>query len=88
MRKIKLTKISDDKFEGNHPNGINTGFTITGIEVSPPTIGARFGVHHHKEYLGEEALLPAILTSTVLSTLDSNNEFKTLYSTYKLEYLD
>lgn len=28
IKYLKLTKISDDKFGGNHPNGVNVGSTI------------------------------------------------------------
>lgn len=37
---IKLTKLEDLKFDGNHPNGINVGNTnIQGICADEPKVG-------------------------------------------------
>ena len=44
MKKVKLIKISDDIFGGNHPNGINEGYVKHGFEIEPPTIGNRYFV--------------------------------------------
>jgi hypothetical protein len=30
-KEVILKKISDLKYEGNHPNGVNEGFTVRGI---------------------------------------------------------
>jgi hypothetical protein len=76
-KKIKLTKISDDAFEGRHPNGIYAGYIKSGYMKDLPKIGERFYV------IGS-----LFSTSIVTKELDENNIFKTTYSTYKIEYLD
>ncbi len=73
--KVKLTKISDDYFKGNHPNGIYKGYIKEGYTPKLPTIGERF-------YVG------AFSTSLVIKELNQENIFKTTYSTYKLEILE
>ncbi len=72
-KRIKLTKISDDEFNGQHPNGINEGYTKTGDMLVPPTVGERF-------WLGRFS------TSPVVKVI-SKTKFKTVYSTYQIEYL-
>lgn len=76
-RKIKLTKLSDDEFEGNHPNGIYAGYTKTGYIKDLPKVGERFYIS------GAD-----FSTSIVVKELNENNVFETLYSTYKIEYLN
>lgn len=72
-----LTKISDDKFNGNHPNGINQGLVLKGNFTKKPTKGERFYFNSEK--------ISYFSTSTVTEELNENGIFKTLYSTYKLE---
>lgn len=71
-----LTKLSDDKFEGNHPNGFNVGPTARGTVSQKPKVGI-------------SCVVGSIYTSTV-SEIVSEEEgrivFKTLNSTYELEY--
>lgn len=74
MRKVKITKLSDDFFEGNHPNHIYEGYTKIGLESNPPKVGEMYWVNEFH-------------TSLVQEILDENT-FKTLYSTYKIEYLE
>lgn len=69
----RITKLSDDAFNGNHPNGINKGYITEGKITIGPVVGERF-------YIGKFS------TSIVLEIIDENT-FKTLYSTYKLEYI-
>ena len=71
MRNIRITKLSDDKFNGVHPNGINEGFTSEGVESYPPEVG--------QNYYGG-----GLRTSVVTKIIDENT-FKTLNSTYKIE---
>lgn len=77
--KVKITKISDDKFNGKHPNNINEGFNTTGILYNYPTIDTCC-------YIG------SLRTSLVTEILESDSEksliFKTLNSTYKIEELE
>lgn len=68
-----LTKLSDDYFNGNHPNFINEGHIEKGIITSLPKVGERF-------YFGR-----MFSTSIVKEELNKEGIFKTTYSTYKLE---
>jgi hypothetical protein len=78
FKKIKLIKLSDDYFEGNHPNGIHEGYTKIGFLRKLPTIGERFHVICNEGFS----------TSVVTEELNKDNIFKTTYSTYKIEFLD
>lgn len=73
---ITLTKLSDDSFGGNHPNGINTGYQATGILVNDITVGERVVMTRFPTggYFA---------TSRVLRIVDDST-FKTEYSTYKI----
>lgn len=73
-KKVRLTKLSDDTFGGNHPNGINEGYVKEGYEFSTPKVGERY-------YIG------AFSTSPITEIIDKNN-FKSTYSTYRIEYID
>ncbi len=74
MSRVRLTKLSDDRFSGSHPNGIIQGYTKEGVLHSSPEVGSAV-------YVG------GMHTSTVTEIVDTNT-FKTLNSTYKIEYLD
>ncbi len=73
MKNVILTKLSDDRFNGSHPNGINEGYIKKGIEIEIPTIGDNYWVGGNWR------------TSPVTEIIDENT-FKTLNSTYKIEY--
>lgn len=78
MKKVKLTKLTDDFFKqiGElHPNGINEGYVRTGVEIEPPTIGERYYVGHD------------FSTSPVVK-INDDGTIKTTYSTYSITYLD
>lgn len=75
--KVRITKITDDAFNGEHPQGINVGYVQEGVAYSLPTKGNRYCV-------GDNWWS----TSMVTEELNSDNIFKTLYSTYKLEILE
>lgn len=81
MVKIKLTKLTDDVFEGNHPNGINEGYTKKGYMIEKPKVGYPFTVYAGKLY-------PCFWTSTVKKKMNKEGIFKTTYSTYKIEIID
>lgn len=74
MKRFRLTKLTDDKFEGKHPNGFYEGYVEEGYIMGYPVVGQGF-------YIG------SLQTSTVTEVIDSNT-FKTLNSTYKLEELE
>jgi hypothetical protein len=69
-----LIKISDDMFEGRHPNGINEGFKQIGGYIAGPIVGERYRFNN-------------LTTSTVTEITEDNDEsvdFKTNNSTYKI----
>ena len=69
---VQITKISDDKFNGIHPNGIDKGYVTSGklLESITVGLGTFIGRYFH--------------TSSVVKIIDKNH-FKTLNSTYKIE---
>ena len=73
LKKVSIIKLSDDKFNNNHPNGINTGYKKSGVELVPPTIGEAYWVGNNWR------------TSTVIEIINKRI-FKTLNSTYKITY--
>jgi len=78
--KVQLTKISDDKFEGNHPKGIYKGYNVTGDVKSEPVVGQSFIVRG-------QTVENWLITSEVTEVFPETNTFKTLNSTYKWEVL-
>ena len=85
--KVRLTKISDDKFS-DHGNGLIVGQQIEGSMIEKPTIGKRFELVKKKIYLDNEEVLPVFSTSVVQTEINNNGLFKTEFSTYKLEPLE
>jgi hypothetical protein len=78
--KVKVTKITDDTFNGEHPNGINEGYSIIGFYEKEPTVGERFLVKGKRMW-------DFLETSLVTEPLNEEGVFKTTYSTYKIEHL-
>lgn len=76
-RTVWIIKVSDDKFEGKHPNGINEHYTAKGVMVDPPTVGKPFYVDRPSGYFRTSPVTEIINPIT----------FRTLNSTYKLEYI-
>lgn len=68
----KVTKITDDVFNGHHPNNINEGYTTIGEIFSMPEEGSRF-------------VCGNLMTSTVTKAINDQGFFQTRNSTYKLE---
>ena len=71
----KLTKLSDDKFKGNHPNGIDAGRTEEGMIVMEPIVGFPCWV----------GTLRTSTVTEIVAENDTSIQFKTLNSTYLLE---
>ena len=67
---VTFVKISDDRFNGNHPNDINEGYTHSGIMF-------------HDIIIGHRADISGLSTSDVKEIL-SEDTFKTRNSTYKI----
>ena len=74
---VVLIKISDDKFNGNHPNGIIEGYTRVGKLINDVIIGDQVLVVNNTRYLR---------TSEVTEIIDDIT-FKTENSTYKIEVI-
>ena len=75
--RVVLTKISDDKFNGNHPNGIIEGYTRVGKLINDVVIGDQILVVNNTRCL---------CTSEVTEIIDDIT-FKTENSTYKIEVI-
>lgn len=73
---VKIEKITDEKFGGFHPNGIDVGYYEFGILDDDIKVGERCLVRDHFRYLN---------TSTVTEIL-SEDTFRTRNSIYKLSY--
>lgn len=76
MKKGTIKKLSDDKFEGKHPNGIFEGYTKTGLILETPKIGESF-------YIGS---LGTSVVTEIVKEEGNKVTFKTLNSTYELTY--
>ena len=79
--KYRLTKLSDDKFNGNHPNFILGGMYWIGYINSKPKKGERFHFGTGKDHPREH------LWTSIVTELLKDGIFKTINSTYKLEKL-
>lgn len=71
---VKIEKITDEQFEGSHPNGINVGYYKVGTLNENVTVGERCIVQDSIRFLQ---------TSTVIEIL-SDDTFRTNNSIYKL----
>ena len=71
----KITKVKDDAFNGNHPNGINTGYTKEINEVPRCPVA------------GECYYFGSLRTSIVESFKETEKgyEIKTMNSVYEVE---
>lgn len=81
--KYKLVKISDDRFEGKHPNNINEGYIVIGILASPLIIGECLHMYHSVSKIFHTSTVTGILKNT-----ESEKIFETLNSTYKLTLIE
>lgn len=73
-KKGKVEKLSDDKYNGMHPNGIDEGYTQKGFFYNEPIEGECF-------YIGSLKTSPV---TEVISKTEHEIKFKTLNSTYLL----
>ena len=74
-RLIEITKLSDDVFDGEHPNGIQAGYVKRGVVYEDPEPGSSF------------ILVNGFYTSNVKSWDPETGILKTKNSTYKIEVL-
>lgn len=73
--KVTLTKVSDDVFDGKHPNNIQEGYEVTGYLWG-------------KLQEGASCIVSGFITSPVTEIVSEENGvivFKTKNSTYKLK---
>lgn len=75
---VKVVKLTDDRFDGKHPNGIGVGFEIKGQLVTNIEVGSPLFINHctHSQY-------EWFHTSVITEIIDENT-FKTLNSTYSV----
>lgn len=78
LKLIILDKLSDDAFNGNHPNNIQQGYTKRGLMLVPPIVGQRFWLDNFS----------TSVVTKILKTTNKSIKFKTLYSTYKITYVN
>jgi hypothetical protein len=83
--KVSLIKLTDDRFNGNHPNRINAGFTFVGYTYNLPSVSSSFIMSEMP--LKMDGYANAFATSRVIE-IGSDGVFKTLNSTYKYEIID
>lgn len=80
----ELTKISDNRFNGHHPNGIHEGIVYKGKVKELPTVGKSFNIQYkHKTGIGFGVFYTSEVTKVI-----SDGTFETLNSTYKLRKID
>lgn len=79
---VNLTKLSDDVFGGNHPNGINEGHVLSGIVLKKPMIGEQFYLY------GTKLSGPKAWTSKVVEINEEENLIKTKNSTYRVDVVE
>lgn len=77
--KVRLTKLKDLAFEGEHPRGINEGSVREGLMVKLPIVGEPVWLF--------SGFHPIFHTSTVVHVY-ADQTFKTFNSLYKYEILD
>jgi len=73
---VRITKIEDLVFNGNHPNGIDVDFEVKGYIKSLPEVGREMTCY---------TLRGGLVTTQVVAT--TRDTFTTLNSIYKLEIL-
>lgn len=72
----KITKLKNDKFFGEHPNGVDEGFTIEAdVQMVKPIVGLRY-------HFGR---LTTWYVTKILEFSETHCVFKTKNSTYKIE---
>ena len=77
-----LLKISDDRFNNNHPNGFNTGYSIAGFYQKKPLKNSIFEIENDNEWFK---------TTLITEIIEENNDqikFKSMNSTFLLKLIN
>lgn len=82
-KQVTLIKLSDDAFEGKHPNDIYAGNTYTGTTSEEVKIDQSVFINQNNEKLFYTSTVKKIVNET-----DNEIVFKTLNSTYKLSFVN
>lgn len=70
---MRVEKLSDDKFGGKHPNGVNSGYVSEGAVL---VFEVGYGLY-----------MQGLRTSPITEINEEEGTFKTANSTYKFEWL-
>lgn len=76
---ISITKLSDEVFNNDHPNGINPGYVNSGYVHELPIVGAPFII--------ETGINRILKTSPVVSYDPKTGILKTENSTYQIKII-
>ena len=79
---VKVVKLSDDKYDWFHPNGVFRGYTVYGEIENPPIEGEALLIVKAK---GDAH---GWFHTSVITEIVDENTFKTLNSTYHIEMID
>lgn len=81
---LKLHKIEDLKFGGNHPNNINVGYILRGWCIDEPRVGGALYLYISKSI----QMAPNCWTSIVTNIDYENMKLQTKNSVYSIEIDD
>jgi len=80
--KVKVNKLTDDAFDGEHPNGILEGSMREGVAfLGVPVVDRSFNISY-----GSKVFSTSTITE-ILEETESGGKFKTLNSTYSWEII-
>jgi hypothetical protein len=85
---VKVTKLSDDVFNGNHPNNINEGYTKEGLIIFEPIIGYPLVLSKKVKLKGSFFNIPIFYTSNIKNIDYKKLIINTENSTYQIDIID
>jgi hypothetical protein len=83
MKLVKIRKLKDNKFGGNHPNYINEGYETRGYETNPPNVGDRYLVSGS---IPEYSLITSVVKK--IKTLKDGYKLTTENSVYEVKFIN
>lgn len=81
---LKLTKLEDLRFEGNHPNGINRGYVLQGWCIDTPEPGYALYLYTSKSIV----TTPSAWTSAIVEVDYEKMIVTTKNSKYSIEVVE